>query len=140
MIWKNNPTLEGINMLGKNSLSGHMGIEFTEIGTDYLRATMPVDHRTKQPMGLLHGGASVALAETMGSVASVLSLDDIGSASVVGVEINANHLKSAKSGYVTATVRPVKIGRTLHIWDIKITNDNKDLVCVSRLTIMVLKK
>jgi len=99
-IWKSRPTTEQMNQFNQNGMDAHIGIEFTEIGDDYLIAKMPVDHRTKQPMGLLHGGANVVLAETLGSVASVLCLEDRSKQSIVGVEINANHLRSVKSGYV----------------------------------------
>lgn len=139
MIWKNNPTVEGLNAVNKNTICDHIGIEFTEVGHDYLIAKMPVDSRTKQPMGLLHGGASVVLAETLGSVASVISHEDVTKQSIVGIEINANHLKAAKSGYVYGKVTPIKRGRKLHIWEIVITNDKNEKVCVSRLTVMVLK-
>ena len=140
MIWKNNPTLEGLNAVNDNTICRAIGIEFTEIGDDYLIAKMPVDHRTKQPMGLLHGGASVVLAETLGSVASVLSIDDVSKKSIVGIEINANHLKSAASGFVYGKETPIKIGRKLHIWEIDIVNEDGKKVCVSRLTVMVLDR
>lgn len=126
-----------LNALGQNTLSHHLGIEITELGNDYLKATMPVDHRTKQPMGLLHGGASVVLSETLGSIASVLAAGPFGQYSVVGIEVNANHLKAAKSGFVTGITKPVKIGKTLHIWNTEIYDDGGDLVCVSRLTVLV---
>lgn len=138
MIWKNNPTIEGLNLINENTICRHLGIEFTEIGEDYLIAKMPVDARTKQPMGLLHGGASVVLAETLGSVASVIVHEDVSKQSIVGIEVNANHLKSARDGFVWGKVTPIKIGRKLHIWEINIENDNKEKVCVSRLTVMVL--
>ena len=112
----------------------HIGIEFTEVGSDYLIAKMPVDHRTKQPMGLLHGGASVALAETIGSVASVVVQENPFEKAVVGVEINANHLSSAKQGYVFGKVTPIKIGRKIHVWNIEITDENEKKICISRLT------
>lgn len=137
MIWKNNPTAEGLNNFRTRTLVEHLDIKFTEIGEDYLIATMPVDHRTVQPMGLLHGGASAALAETMGSVASLLQLDDVMKYSVVGIEINANHLKSAMSGLVYGKVTPVKVGKRLHVWNIEIRNDSDELICVSRLTTMI---
>lgn len=138
MIWKNNPTLQSINALRVNTLVETLGIDFVEIGEDYLIAKMPVDKRTVQPLGLLHGGASVSLAETLGSVASVLLLDDPINKSVVGIEINANHLKSAKSGFVYGKVTPIKLGRKLQVWNIDIKNENDELVCVSRLTVMIL--
>lgn len=137
MLWKNNPTLEGLNMINTNTLCEHLGMEFTEIGDDYLIAKMPVDHRTKQPMGLLHGGASVALAESIGSVASFIIQENPMESHVVGVEINANHLKAVKEGWVYGKVTPIKVGRTLHIWNIDITNEAGEMVCVSRLTCMV---
>ena len=141
MIWTTKPSLEVINAVGENSLSAHLNIQFTEIGEDYLKATMPVDVRTVQPMRLLHGGASVALAETMGSVASVFCLDNPKTHSVVGVEINANHLSSAKEGdIVTATVKPIKVGRQLHVWEIKIHRSDGRIICVSRITIAVVEQ
>ena len=100
MIWKSNPTVDALNATGKNTMVSHIGIEFIEVGEDYLLAKMPVDNRTRQPMGLLHGGASVALAETIGSVASVVVQENPFDKAVVGVEINANHLSSARDGYV----------------------------------------
>jgi len=132
-------TLEGINEFSQKSMVGHIGITFTEIGDDYLKATMPVDHRTTQPFGLLHGGASVTLAETMGSMASSM-LVDLNAQNCVGIEINANHIKSARSGYVNGIVEPIHIGRKTHVWDIKISNDQKELVCVSRLTVAIIDK
>ncbi len=132
--------LEYLNKLTKGTLSENLGMKFTELTDEYLAATMPVDHRTIQPMGLLHGGASVALAETLGSVASLIKLENINEQSVVGIEINANHLKSASSGIVTGKCRPLKIGKTIHVWEIKITNQQGDLLCISRITIAVIKK
>lgn len=139
MIWKNNPTVEGINAFHPNTLVEHLGIQFCEIGEDYLKATMPVDQRTKQPYGLLHGGASVALAETLGSVASVLIQENPMETHSVGIEINANHVKSAKTGKVTGTVRPIKIGRTIQVWNIEIHDENDQLCCSSRLTTITKK-
>lgn len=115
----------------------HLGIELITIGDHFLEARMPVDHRTVQPMGLLHGGASVALAESMGSLASLLCIEEGEKKAPVGVEINANHMRSVSQGWVTAKVTPLKIGRTMHVWQIKIHDDNYKLVCVSRLTIAV---
>lgn len=117
----------------------HLGIEFLEVGDDFISARMPVDHRTHQPMGLLHGGASVALAETLGSVASSI-LVDMNKYFCVGLEINANHIKSARNGYVTGKASPIHVGKKTHVWDIKISNDADELVCVSRLTVAVIKK
>ena len=139
-IWKTNPTLEYLNELGRGSLQEHLGIEFTEIGTDYIKARMPVDHRTKQPMGLIHGGASAALSETMGSIAGVLIIEDMTKQSIVGIEINANHLSSAKSGYVYATTKPVKIGRRLQVWNTEIHDEDEKLICTSRLTTMIIEQ
>lgn len=112
---------------------------FTEVGDDYLSATMPVDRRTYQPAGLLHGGASVALAESLGSLASVMCLPDE-THMPVGVEINANHLKAVSSGTVTGTVKPIKVGRSIHVWNIEIRDEANDLVCVSRLTVKIVKR
>ncbi|MBP6385771.1 MAG: hotdog fold thioesterase [Pseudarcicella sp.] len=133
-------TLEILNSFSQGTLSGHLGMKFTELTDDYLVATMPVDHRTVQPMGFLHGGASVALAETLGSVASLTKLENLDEQSIVGVEINANHLKSASTGIVTGKCVPLKIGKTLHVWEIKITNEAGELLCVSRITTAVIKK
>lgn len=135
-IWKQEFTLEGLNSLNTNTLSALLEMEFTEAGDDYLTAKMPVTDKHKQPMGLLHGGATAALAETIGSVASVLCLEEMGQ-SAVGVELNINHLSSATEGEVYATVRPIKIGRTIHVWDISIVHDSGKPLSASRLTTMV---
>lgn len=129
--------LDVLNNMSEGCMVEHLGIEFTEIGADYLKATMPVDHRTKQPMGLLHGGASVALAETMGSVGATLCID-LNSQHAVGLEINANHIKSAKNGLVTGTARPVHMGRGTQVWSIEIHNDQNELVAISRITMAIL--
>jgi 1,4-dihydroxy-2-naphthoyl-CoA hydrolase len=131
-------SLEKLNSMSVGNMVEYLGIEFTEITPDYICAKMPVDNRTKQPMGLLHGGASVALAESVGSIASYLSLENPEKQAAVGVEINANHLKSAREGYVYAKCTALKVGRTMHVWDIKITNEAGDLVCVCRLTTAVI--
>jgi 1,4-dihydroxy-2-naphthoyl-CoA hydrolase len=125
--------------LGKNTLSDLLGMEFTEIGNDFIKASMPVDHRTKQPYGLLHGGASVALAETLGSVASGLVIDPT-KFHCVGLEINANHVRGVSEGFVTGIATPVHIGASTHIWDIKIYDQKDKLVCISRLTVAILQK
>lgn len=117
----------------------HLGIEFTRIGDDFIEAKMPVDTRTQQPMGLLHGGASVTLAETLGSMAAACCIDR-GIQYVVGLDINANHIKSAKSGYVFGTTRPIHIGKRTHVWEIKIVNEQQELICVSRITMAVIDK
>ena len=136
-IWRQPFTIEQLNALSKSTLVENLGIEFTDFGDDFLTAKMPVDHRTVQPMRLLHGGASVALAETLGSVASVLCLEDSSKSMPVGVEINANHLSAAKKGFVYGTARAFRLGRTLHVWGIDITDDAGKLICVSRLTIAI---
>ncbi|KGE85514.1 hotdog fold thioesterase [Phaeodactylibacter xiamenensis] len=140
MIWKQEFTLEGIQQICQNTLVDHLDIVFTDFGDNYLEATMPVDHRTVQPARLLHGGASVALAETIGSVASQLCIPNIETHMAVGVEINANHLRSATRGRVSGRATPLRIGRKLHIWEIRITDEKERLICVSRLTIAVVQR
>ena len=140
-IWKQPYTIEGINAIGKNTLVDYLNIEFTEIGDDYVVARMPVNEHTVQPMRILHGGASVALAESMGSVAGVLCLDDPSTQTIVGVEINANHLRSVKKGgMVYAKASPIRLGRRIQVWNIEIRDEQERLTCVSRLTIMVVEK
>jgi len=117
----------------------HLGIEFTEIGDDSITAKMPVDHRTHQPLGLLHGGASVALAETLGSVAASCCLD-LNTQYCVGLDINANHTKSVKTGYVFGTTKPLHVGKKTHVWEIRIVNDANELVCISRITMAIIDK
>lgn len=139
MIWKTKPLLEN-NHWNDNTLVSHLGIEFVEYGDNYMIAKMPVDHRTVQPYRLLHGGASVALAETLGSVASTYSID-LSKKQAVGVEINANHLSSAREGSVVyGKVYPLRIGKTLHVWNIDITDEKGKLICVSRITIAIIDK
>jgi 1,4-dihydroxy-2-naphthoyl-CoA hydrolase len=139
-IWFNPAvTAKDLRPLGTNTMGDHIGIEFTEVGDNYLKAKMPVDHRTQQPYGLLHGGASATLAETMGSIASALVVDQ-SQYNCVGLEINANHIRGVKEGYVFGTALPLHIGRTTHVWDIKIYDQWEKLVCVSRLTVAILKK
>jgi 1,4-dihydroxy-2-naphthoyl-CoA hydrolase len=133
-------SLEKLNSMSVGNMVGYLGIEFTEVTPEYICAKMPVDARTKQPMGLLHGGASVALAESVGSIASYLSLENPEKQAAVGVEINANHLKSAREGYVYAKCTALKVGRTMHVWDIKIMNGKEELVCVCRLTTAVIEQ
>ncbi|WP_353721363.1 hotdog fold thioesterase [Dyadobacter sp. 676] len=130
-------TVDSLQSFGNKSIAHHIGIEFTEIGKDYVSARMPVDHRTHQPFGILHGGASVVLAETLGSIASFLCIPEGENKHAVGLEINANHLRPVKEGWVYGTVRPIHIGRTTHIWDIRITNEENKLVCISRLTVAI---
>jgi len=139
-IWFNKQlNLTDFDHWGKNTLGEHIGIKFTELGEDYLKATMPVDARTHQPYGMLHGGASVALAETIGSVASAIVIDNT-QFICVGLEINANHLRSVRSGFVEATCTPIHLGASTHVWDIRIHDDNKKLVCISRLTVAILRR
>ena len=120
-------------------MGDHLGMQWVEIGPDFLKISMPVDHRTKQPYGLLHGGASCALAEAAGSVASHFMIDPEKNI-CVGLEINANHLRGARGGIVIATASPLHIGATTHVWDIKIHDEAHKLICISRLTVAVLKK
>lgn len=139
MLWAKKPTIKDIQKACENTMCDHLGMIFTEIGDDYLVATMPVDYRTKQPAGLLHGGASVALAESLGSIASLLCLKS-DQKMPVGIEINANHLKSATFGLVTGKVTAIRRGQNLHVWNIEIRNEKSDLICTSRLTVMIVDK
>lgn len=135
-IWHGDINTDMLNGLNKGTLGEFFNIRFTKVGDDYIEAEMPVEDRTKQPFGLLHGGASVAFAETIGSVASWCMINRelfIG----VGVEINANHLKSVTHGIVTACCRPLKVSGKIHVWDISIYDENKDLCCSSRFTCMI---
>ncbi|GGK71302.1 hotdog fold thioesterase [Rufibacter glacialis] len=132
-------TLEQLNAWNKNTLGEHLGMEYTEIGDDYLIGRMPVDHRTHQPLGLLHGGASVALAETLGSVGATMFLD-LDKQYCVGLEINANHIKSVRSGYVYGKATALHVGRKTQVWEIRITSEAGDLVCISRITMAVLDR
>lgn len=136
MIWKNNPTVEALNNLANGNMVGHLGIEILEIGSDYIKARMPVDHRTKQAVGLLHGGASAAMSESMGSFASVLLLDNPLKNTIVGVEISASHLKAVKKGSVYSITKPIKIGRKIQVWNTDIFDEQDNLVCNSKLTTM----
>lgn len=128
-----------LNAHSRGTLGERLGIEFTEAGADFLRGRMPVDERTRQPFGLLHGGASVALAETLGSAAGNLCIEDERSVAV-GLEISANHLRPATSGWVTGTARPVHLGRTTQVWDIRIEDEAGRMICISRLTLAVVPK
>jgi 1,4-dihydroxy-2-naphthoyl-CoA hydrolase len=134
-----NVTVEELNKWGPNTMAENIGIEFTAVGEDYLEAKMPVDHRTHQPMGLLHGGASVALAETMGSVAAMCCVD-ITKQYCVGLEINANHIKSVREGYVKGVTKPIHIGKKTQVWEIRISSEAGELVCISRITMAVIDK
>jgi 1,4-dihydroxy-2-naphthoyl-CoA hydrolase len=135
-IWQKPISLDILNQSGAGTAVGHLGIEFTEIGDDFLRARVPVDARTIQPYGLLHGGVSVVLAETLGSSGAHFSSPE--GHRCVGLDINANHLRGVTSGWVTATARPVHRGKTTHVWQIDLTNEAGELTCVSRLTMAVL--
>ena len=121
-----------------DTITKHLGIEFTEAGEGYLIARMPVDGRTHQPFGILHGGASVVLAESLGSVASWMLLDDPTKQRAVGLEVNANHLRAVRSGWVYGRCTPIHTGRTTHVWDIRITDEQEKLVCISRLTVAII--
>ncbi len=125
--------------MGAGTIGEHIGLNFTELGSDFLKATMPVDHRTKQPYGLLHGGANCVLAETLGSVASALVINPE-KFICVGIEINANHVRSAREGMVTGNCTPIHLGASTHVWDIRIQDEKNRLICVSRLTVAVLKR
>ena len=138
-IWFGNPTLQELNDNRANTLLESLGIMFTEIGDDYLSGTMPVDGRTRQPRGYLHGGASLALAESLGSYASALCLD-LDSKTLFGQEINANHVRPVTEGLVTGTARPYHLGRTSHVWEIRINSEQGRLVCISRLTVSIRDK
>jgi len=138
-IWRSLLTVEELNGNRSGTLIEHLGILFTEIGDDFVRATMPVDTRTVQPYGLLHGGASVALSETLGSMGAAMCVD-AAEYQVVGQEINANHVRSARSGLVTGTARAVHLGGRTHVWSIEIVNDAQKLVCISRITMAVIKR
>ncbi|HRP35887.1 MAG TPA: hotdog fold thioesterase [Gammaproteobacteria bacterium] len=138
-IWHRRPSVEDLNKLSKNTLLEQLEIVFTEVGDDYLVATMPVDHRTHQPFGLLHGGASAVLAESLGSSAANCCLD-MTAEYAVGLEINANHLRSVRSGKVTGTTRALHIGRRTQVWETRIEDDAGRLACVSRLTMAVVPR
>lgn len=139
-IWFNKSLkLADLTPFGPETMSEHLGMEWTELGDDYIKVRMPVDHRTKQPYGLLHGGASCALAETVGSVAAHLVINP-NKFLCVGLEINANHVRSARQGYVTGIAKALHLGSTTHVWDIKIYDEGEKLICISRLTMAVLKK
>ena len=137
--WKSPMTVEELNASAAGTLVGHLGIRFTEIGDDFVRGTMPVEARTQQPHGLLHGGASVALAESLGSTGATMCVDTK-EYLCVGQEINANHVRSVRRGQVTGTARPVHLGGRSHVWVIEIVNDAGNLVCTSRLTIAIIAR
>jgi len=137
MVFLSKPSLDQLNETSKQNMVSHLGIVFTAIGDDFIEATMPVDFRTKQPMGLLHGGANVVLAETLGSIAASLTVNKEKQA-VVGLEINANHIKSVREGLVRGIAKPIHLGKTTQVWEIKIVNEANRLCCISRLTMSIL--
>jgi 1,4-dihydroxy-2-naphthoyl-CoA hydrolase len=136
-IWKHKLSAEEIYQITENTLVRHLGIQIVEIGDDYIKASMPVDHRTHQPMGILHGGASVALAETVGSLAAQMCAEP--GHFCVGLEINANHIRSVRQGFVFGVATPVHVGRSTQVWNIRIADEQDKTVCISRLTMSVLK-
>ncbi|HEY9343155.1 MAG TPA: hotdog fold thioesterase [Hanamia sp.] len=137
-IWFNKDiSLDKISQYGKNTMSEFVGLKWVEIGDDFLKLSMPVNATTKQPYGFLHGGASCVLAETIGSIGSALVID-MEKYYCVGLEINANHLRSVSEGVVTATAKPLHLGKSTHVWDIKIYDDKERLFCVSRLTVAII--
>ena len=138
-IWKQTRDLNRINAWNHNTLVEHLGIRVTEIGADYVRGTMPVDARTRQPFGLLHGGASVALAESLGSLAGNLCLD-AATEMAIGLDINANHVRAVTAGVVTGTARSLHLGRSTQVWEIRIEDERARLVCISRLTLAVVPR
>jgi 1,4-dihydroxy-2-naphthoyl-CoA hydrolase len=138
-IWKVTPSLAQLDAMRSNTMIGTLDIVVTEIGDDFVRGTMPVDARTHQPYGLLHGGASVALAETLGSIASMLCSDPA-TERAVGLDINANHVRAVTSGRVTGTARPLHVGRTTQVWEIRIEDEGGRLVCIARLTTAIVPK
>jgi 1,4-dihydroxy-2-naphthoyl-CoA hydrolase len=139
-IWfHENLTVDTLQSFGKNNMVEHLGILFTEIGENYIKATMPVDHRTTQTYGILHGGASVSLAETIGSIAAALVIDNE-KYYCVGLEINANHIRSVRKGFVTGISIPIHIGRKTHVWEIKMYDVEEKLICICRLTVAILLK
>lgn len=139
-IWFNKDlSLDHLRPLGKNTMAEYLDIEWSAVGDDFIKATMPVDHRTNQPYGLLHGGASCVLAETIGSVASAMVIDHE-KFICVGLEINANHIRGIREGRVTGIARPLHLGSSTHVWDIKIYDEREKLVCVSRLTVAIIPR
>jgi 1,4-dihydroxy-2-naphthoyl-CoA hydrolase len=138
-IWFRDYDLEELNAIARDNMVSHLGIEFVEIGEDYLKARMPVDERTRQPFGILHGGASVVLAETVGSFAANMVVD-YPKKVFVGQEVNANHIRPVGSGYVTGTARPLHSGETTQVWEIRIVDEMERLVCISRLTMAAYRR
>jgi uncharacterized protein (TIGR00369 family) len=135
-IWQQTVSVDILNRISQNTAVQHLGIEFLDVGDDFLRARVPVDHRTHQPFGLLHGGVSVVLAETLGSCGAGFAIPE--GYNAVGLDINANHIKGVKTGWVTGVARPVHLGRSTHVWHIDLRNEAGDLTCVSRITMAIL--
>src|SRR5210317_32628 len=141
MLWKHEPDFERLQQSMQGTLLEHLGLTLEGFGDDWISVRMPVDRRTIQPYGILHGGASVALAESLGSLASVLCIEDPSTHTPVGVEINANHLRPVPDGqFVIGTLSPIRIGRRIHVWNIEICDPDDKLVCISRLTIMIVER
>lgn len=138
-IWFKKVSVEELNVMHQNTMQSFCGIEFVEIGDDFIKAKMPVNDRTKQPHGLLHGGANVVLAESLGSIAAVLCID-ISKFNCVGLEVNANHIRAVRSGYVYGITKPIHIGRSTQVWEIKIYDEENKLTCVSRITNAIISK
>jgi 1,4-dihydroxy-2-naphthoyl-CoA hydrolase len=138
-IWKQVVTVDWLEAKSKGTLMETLGIEYLEVGDDFLKARMPVDRRTKQPFGILHGGASVALAETVGTMAAFLCVDP-DTKRTVGLEINANHVRPVTEGWVTGIAKPLHLGRTTQVWEIRIFNDQQKLTCISRHTVAIIDK
>jgi len=136
-IWKQDTSLDRLNGWSANTMMEALGIRFTAVGDDWVQGTMPVDQRTHQPYGLLHGGASVVLAETLGSTAAMLTLDPTQEAAV-GLDINANHIRGVRSGIVVGTARKLHLGRSTQVWEIRIETETGELVCISRITMAVI--
>ena len=139
VIWFKKVSVEEINEMHKNTMQSFCGIEFLEIGDDYIKAKMPANERTKQPHGLLHGGANVVLAESLGSIAAVLCID-LSKFTCVGLEVNANHIRAVRHGFVYGITKPLHIGRSTQIWEIKIYDEENKLTCVSRITNAIIPK
>ena len=141
MLWKRTPDLDELQRSMQGTLLENLGLTLEGVGDDWVSVRMPVDHRSIQPYGILHGGASVALAESLGSLASALCIEDLSTHTPVGVEINANHLRPVPNGqFVIGTLSPIRIGRRMHVWNIEIRDPEKKLVCISRLTIMIVER
>ena len=138
-IWFRKVEIEELNKMHENTMQSFCGIEFTEVGEDYIKARMPVNERTKQPHGLLHGGANVILAESLGSIAAVLCID-LEKYVCVGLEVNANHIRAVRDGYVYGITKPLHIGRSTQIWEIKIYDEQDKLTCVSRITNAIIER